>query len=113
MRCGEFRNTPWGAPALMVQCDGSVTFAVLYLAHKNTATNHIQHNTDQEAIIMKKSIIIKSLLNAVISYFVVALVLTLFKGVPFAQALTAPYTIVLGISALVGSALGFAIKASK
>ena len=62
---------------------------------------------------MDKSIIIRSLFNGVASFLAVALVLTLTKGMPFAQAIAAPYTIVLGVSALVGSAIGFAIKAAK
>ena len=62
---------------------------------------------------MNKGIVIKSLINGVVGYFAVALIQFLVKGVPFAQALTTPYTIILGISALVGSAIGFTIKAKK
>ncbi len=86
---------------------------MLYLSHKNGTTNRLQIRIDTEVIIINKSIIIKSLINGVLSYFVVALVLTLARGVPFAKALTAPYTIILGVSALVGSAIGFIVKANK
>lgn len=43
----------------------------------------------------------------------VALVLTLIKGQPFGQALTAPYTIFPGVAALVGSVIGFWRKENK
>ena len=62
---------------------------------------------------MNKSIIIKFLIDGVVSYLLVALVLTLVKGQPYAQALTAPYTIFLGVAALVGSVIGFWRKENK
>ena len=62
---------------------------------------------------MNKNIIIKSLLNGVTSFFLVALVLDLVKGIPFGQALAEPYNIILGISAIVGSYIGFTRKAMK
>ena len=62
---------------------------------------------------MKKNIIIKSLLNGILTFVLVTLVLYLVKGVPFAQTIVAPYTIFLTISAVVGSFIGFSIKAAK
>ena len=62
---------------------------------------------------MNKSIIIKSLLNVVGSYIVIVLIHTLFKGVPFGQALATPYTIVLGICAGVGSFIGYMSRGNK
>ena len=62
---------------------------------------------------MKKNIIIKSLLNGILAFVLVALTQHLVKGVAIAQAIVAPYTIFLTISAIVGSFIGFNIKASK
>ena len=61
---------------------------------------------------MKKNII-KSLVNGILAFVLVALVQHLVKGVPIAQAITAPYTIFLTISAIVGSFAGFSIKTMK
>lgn len=62
---------------------------------------------------MNKNIIIKSLLNGIISFFLVAVVLDLVKGIPFGQALVEPYSIFLGITAIIGSFIGFSRKAMK
>ena len=62
---------------------------------------------------MKKNIIIKSLLNGVVGFFLVAVILGLVKGIPFGQALAEPYSIVLGISAILGSFIGFSREAMK
>ena len=62
---------------------------------------------------MKKNIIIKSLLNGILAFVLVALTQHLVKGVAFAQAIVAPYTIFLTLSAIVGSFVGFSIKAMK
>ena len=61
---------------------------------------------------MKKNII-KSLLNGILTFVVVALVQYLVKGVAITQAIVAPYTIFLTLSAIVGSFVGFSIKAMK
>ena len=61
---------------------------------------------------MKKNII-KSLVNGILAFVLVALVQHLVKGVPVAQAIIAPYTIFLAVSAIVGSFVGFSIKAAK
>ena len=62
---------------------------------------------------MNKNIIIKSLVNGILAFVLVALVQHLVKGVAYAQAIVAPYTIFLTISAIVGSFVGFSIKATK
>ena len=61
---------------------------------------------------MNKNIIIKSLLNGILAFILVALVLSL-KGMAIAQAIIAPYTIFLAISAIVGSFIGFTLKAMR
>ena len=63
-------------------------------------------------MIMKKNII-KSLVNGILAFVLVALVQHLVKGVAITQAIIAPYTIFLTISAIVGSFVGFSIKAMK
>ena len=62
---------------------------------------------------MKKSIIIKSLVNGILAFVLVALVQYLVKGMAFAKAIVASYTIFLTLSAIVGSFIGFSIKAMK
>ena len=62
---------------------------------------------------MNKNIIIKSLVNGILAFVLVALIQHLVKGVAVAQAVIAPYTIFLTISAIVGSFVGFNIKAMK
>ena len=62
---------------------------------------------------MNKNIIIKSLVNGILAFVLVALVQHLVKGVAIAQAIIAPYTIFLAISAIVGSFVGFSIKTVK
>ena len=62
---------------------------------------------------MKKNIIIKSLVNGILAFVLVALVQYLVKGVAITQAIVAPYTIFLTISAIVGSFVGFSIKTAK
>ena len=61
---------------------------------------------------MKKNII-RSLVNGILAFVLVALVQYLVKGVAFAQAIVAPYTIFLTISAIVGSFVGFSIRTMK
>ena len=60
-----------------------------------------------------KKIIVKSLLNGILTFVVVALVQYLVKGVALTQAIAAPYTIFLTISAIVGSFVGFSIRTMK
>lgn len=60
---------------------------------------------------MDKNILIKSLLNGVISLLVLAVLLSLIKDMSFVQALTELYTIAVAIAAMVGSYIGFARKA--
>ena len=61
---------------------------------------------------MKKNII-KSLVNGILAFVLVTLVQHLVKGVAITQAVIAPYTIYLTISAIIGSFVGFSIKAMK
>ena len=59
---------------------------------------------------MNKNIILKSLLNGILTFVLVALVLSL-KGWAIAQAVASPYTIFLAVSAIAGSFVGFTVKA--
>ena len=61
---------------------------------------------------MNKNTVIKSLLNGILTFILVALVLSL-KGMAIAQAIIAPYTIFLTISAILGSFIGFTLKAMR
>ena len=53
---------------------------------------------------------VKSLRNGVISWLVIALVLSLVKDLSLVQAFAAPYTIALALSAALGSYIGFERK---
>lgn len=57
--------------------------------------------------------IIKSLLNGIASFLLVALAQTLIKGVTFVQALVSPYTVFLAVTAIVFSFIGFTVKATR
>ena len=65
----------------------------------------------EEEIIM--NIIIKSLLNGIVSCLLLALILTLTKGVNFMQALVEPSTLFLAPCAAVGSYFGYRFKAMR
>ena len=62
---------------------------------------------------MSTKIIIKSLVESLISWVVLALVLCLMMDVPFVQSLIAPQSIVIAVSAFVGSCIGFQRKEKK
>jgi len=62
---------------------------------------------------MDKKIIIKALLNGIVSWLVLTLLFVLIKDQSFVQALTAPYTIAAALSAAVGSYIGFMTKVKK
>ena len=57
-------------------------------------------------------IIIKSLINGIVTWLVVALVLSRMNGLAFAEALVIPYTITAAITACLGSYIGFIGKAN-
>ena len=60
---------------------------------------------------MNKNILVKALINGIISLLVLAVLLSLINGMGFMAALMAPYTILAAVSAVVGSYIGFARKA--
>lgn len=60
---------------------------------------------------MNKNILVKALINGIISLLVLAVLLSLINGMGFMAALMAPYTILAAISAVVGSYIGFVRKA--
>ena len=62
---------------------------------------------------MDKKIIIKALLNGIISWLVLTLLFVLIKDQSFVQALTASYVIAAALAAAVGSYIGFVRKAKK
>ena len=65
---------------------------------------------------MKKAndinIIIKSLLNGIVAWLVLALILSRMNGLRFAEALVIPYTVTAAITAGLGSYIGFIGKAN-
>lgn len=60
---------------------------------------------------MNKNILVKALINGIISLLVLAVLLSLVNGTGFTAALFAPHTIIVALSAAVGSYIGFARKA--
>ena len=69
------------------------------------------YEKQKQRIIMP--IIVKSLINGVVSWLLVALIVTLKKDVSFVQVLTEPYTIFLAVAAAFGSYAGYNRKMKK
>ena len=65
----------------------------------------------EEGIIMNKTILVKALVNGIVSLLVLAVLLSLVNGIGFMEALMAPYTIIAAISAVAASYIGFVRKA--
>ena len=59
-----------------------------------------------------KGIIIKSLIQGIVAWLVVALILSQIKDMGFGQTLTAAYTITAAITACLGSYIGFMGRAN-
>ena len=55
----------------------------------------------------------KALITGIVSWIAIALILHLVKGVDVVQAFTALYTVVLAVTAVVGSYIGFRRKAIR
>ena len=62
---------------------------------------------------MEKKDIIKALINALLTWLLVALVLSLKRHISYGEALTTSYTIVLAIVAGLGSFLGLMLRKNK
>ena len=62
---------------------------------------------------MDKNILFKSLLQGIAGMLLFALLVSVVRAESILQVLAAPYTIVLGVSAVVGSYAGFLRKAKK
>ena len=62
---------------------------------------------------MSKNIIIKSLVESLIGWVLLALVMCLTRNITFVQALIAPYSIGLAVSAFVGCCIGYQRKLKK
>ena len=62
---------------------------------------------------MDKNILFKSLLQGIAALLLFALLVSVVRTEPILQVLAAPYTILLGVSAVVGSYAGFLRKAKK
>ena len=63
--------------------------------------------------VMNKSTIVKSLMNGVACYALYVLLQVLAKGRALAETLASPYTILLAVSAILGSFIGYVIKANR
>ena len=62
---------------------------------------------------MNKNVIFKSLLNGVAACLLFALLMSLTKGLGFVQVLAASKTIILGLCTIVGSFIGYIVKAIR
>ena len=62
---------------------------------------------------MNKNILFKSLLQGVVGMFILALVLSIVKDDSILKVLAEPYTILVGVSAVIGSYIGYLRKAKK
>jgi len=64
--------------------------------------------------IMTKNIIIKSLVNGIMGWIIVALIFSLKRpDMTFVQGLTSMYPIYMGIAGFAGSLIGFSIRKNK
>lgn len=59
------------------------------------------------------SIIVKSVINGIITFLVVGLALSLIKGIAFVQVITMPYFLFIVSSVIVGSYIGFTKNEEK
>lgn len=59
------------------------------------------------------SVIVKSVINGIITFLVVGLALSLIKGIAFVQVITMPYFLFIVSSVIVGSYIGFTKKQEK
>ena len=55
----------------------------------------------------------KALITGIVSWLAIALILHLVKGVDVVQAFTALYTVVMAVTAVAGSYIGFRRKAMR
>ena len=62
---------------------------------------------------MNKNILVKSLGQGIVCWILLALLLSFTKDMTFVQALSAPYTIMTSVAAVVGSYIGYVRKAKK
>lgn len=62
---------------------------------------------------MFRNVILKAMVESLIGWVVVAMIVYLTRNVTFVQALTAPNTIVIAVSAFVGSCIGYQRRARK
>ena len=62
---------------------------------------------------MNKNILFKSLLQGVAGMLILALLLSIVKDVSILEVLVRPYTILIGVSAAIGSYIGYVRKAKK
>ena len=62
---------------------------------------------------MNKNILFKSLLQGVAGMLILALLLSIVKDNSILEVLVKPYTIFIGVSAVIGSCAGFLRKAKK
>ncbi len=62
---------------------------------------------------MDKNILFKSLLQGVAGMLIAALLLSIVKDDSILEVLVEPYTIFIGVSAVIGSYIGYLKKAKK
>ena len=62
---------------------------------------------------MDKIILFKSLLQSIAGMLVLALLVSIVKDDSILEVLAAPYTIMLGVSAVIGSYIGYLRKAKN
>ena len=62
---------------------------------------------------MDKKIILQSVINAILSWLLVALIISLKNQIGFGDALIRPYTIIIAVAAGVASFFGFMMRKKK
>lgn len=100
---------------LSAVCVASVTLHVLSFSRTRETEKAKSTQNKLEVTIMNNSvkIIIRSLIETVIGWILLALILSQIKDITFVQALLMPHTIALMIPAFVGGCIGYRRRALK
>lgn len=94
---------------MCVFCDISCVILSPYLRNKEINSTEYK----QEVIIMNKNIIIRTVIEGLIGWVLLALVVTFAKDITFAQALFAPHTLVMASAGFIGGYIGLRRRAQK
>ena len=87
-------------------------FRVLWYAQKKKNNKHSHTNMKGEKT-MNKNMLIKVLINGIVTLLVLGMLLSIAKGVSITEAIMTPYVIFIASTAMASSYIGFKRKARK